>query len=76
MSALLIENIKQQTKRLVDQLNELEELKGELSSEEYEEMKKESIESLQTFQKSLDGFQKGEMSLDSEIEQSKQVPAF
>ena len=38
-------------------------------------MKKDTVESLQTFQKSLDGFQKGEMSLDSEIEKSKQVPA-
>jgi hypothetical protein len=71
MSKKFVDNIKQQTKRLLDQLNELEELKAEISEEEYQQMKKDTLEELKTFQKSLEDNQNGELSLDSEIEKTK-----
>lgn len=66
-----MDNIKQQTKRLLEQLNELDQLRAELSEEEYGQMKKDTLEELQTFQKSLEEMESGELSLDSEIEKSK-----
>ena len=46
MDTKLSANIQQQTKRLLEQLQELEELKAELEPAEFEEMKKDTLAQL------------------------------
>lgn len=57
--------------RLLDQLQELEENKADLTQEEYEEMKESTHADLETFQNFLQNCQKGDQILDSQIEKSK-----
>ncbi|KAL4507955.1 hypothetical protein ABPG72_021328 [Tetrahymena utriculariae] len=49
----LQENMEKQRKRLEDQLEEIEQMKGELDKDEYEQLKKETLEQLETFNKGL-----------------------
>lgn len=51
--------------RLLDQLQELEDNKADLTQEEYEEMKESTRADLETFQTFLSNCQKGDQILDS-----------
>lgn len=55
---------KQQLERLVSQLADLEESKDEFSVEEYEEMRQDTLEQLQEFEKSLQKLNCGEVTLE------------
>ena len=51
MEASLQNKAEQQFNRLIEQLNDLESIKDELDSSEYEEMKHETLEQLNEFKK-------------------------
>ena len=51
MEASLQNKAEQQFNRLIEQLNDLESIKDELDSSEYEEMKHETLEQLEEFKK-------------------------
>ena len=51
MDASLQNKAEQQFNRLIEQLNDLESIKDELDSSEYEEMKHETLEQLEEFKK-------------------------
>ena len=55
---------KQQLERLVSQLADLEESKDEFLVEEYEEMRQDTLEQLQEFEKSLQKLNCGEVTLE------------
>lgn len=56
-------NLQEQLSRLVAQLNDLEECRGDLDAEEYEETKKETLEQLNEFNESLTKMKSGNMTL-------------
>ena len=62
------ENLKirarQQLERLVSQLSDLESIKNDLDSEEYEDAKSETLDQLQEFEKSLNKLDCGEVTLE------------
>lgn len=49
----LTQNINDQLARLLSQLSDLEELKEDLSQEEYDDLKKETLEQIEDFEKFL-----------------------
>ena len=53
MESALKKNINDQLERLLSQLNDLEEVKEEVSAEEYEEMKADTIKQIQEFESFL-----------------------
>lgn len=59
----LKQQLEDQLDRLVQQLADLEECKGELDPEEYEEVQKETVEQLKEFQASLSRMSAGDMTL-------------
>nr|XP_053649884.1 protein LZIC-like [Cherax quadricarinatus]XP_053649885.1 protein LZIC-like [Cherax quadricarinatus]XP_053649887.1 protein LZIC-like [Cherax quadricarinatus] len=59
----LRQQMEDQLDRLVAQLSDLEECKGELDPEEYEEVRKDTIEQLNEFQSSLSRMTSGDMTL-------------
>ena len=54
MDSQLQKNITEQLDRLMSQLSDLDELKDELSQEEYEELKTETLGQIQEFEAFLD----------------------
>lgn len=50
----LTQNINDQLERLLSQLSDLEELKAELTEQEYEEMKQETLDQITDFEKFLE----------------------
>ena len=66
----LKKNIEQQLERLVEQLNDLEEIKEE-SPEEYEELKQETLAQLEDFEKLLARAAEGNISLSSQVDAAK-----
>ncbi|XP_054164609.1 protein LZIC-like [Oppia nitens] len=62
-------NLEDQLDRLVAQLADLEECKGDLDSEEYEETKRETLEQLEEFSQSLSAMKSGNMTLIDELNQ-------
>jgi len=61
-------NMQDQLARLLTQLQDLEDMKGDLSDEEYETMKAENIQQLQEFKKSLQKLVAGNLTLISELD--------
>ncbi|XP_003746888.1 protein LZIC [Galendromus occidentalis] len=59
----LQKKLEEQLERLVDQLADLEQEKSELSEEEYNDMKQDTVEQLKEFQASLDRILKGDITL-------------
>ncbi|KAK0063720.1 protein LZIC [Biomphalaria pfeifferi] len=59
----LKQNMEEQLDRLMQQLMDLEEMKGELDTEEYEETKAETVEQLKEFQENLNKMIAGNLSL-------------
>ena len=55
---------RQQLERLVSQLSDLESIKNDLDSEEYEDAKSETLDQLQEFEKSLNKLDCGEVTLE------------
>ncbi|EAR95320.2 hypothetical protein TTHERM_00074260 (macronuclear) [Tetrahymena thermophila SB210] len=64
----LQDNMEKQRKRLEDQLEEIEQMKDELDKDEYEQLKKETLEQLETFNK---GLKESEGSKKVELKESK-----
>ncbi|KYR00391.1 leucine zipper and ICAT like protein [Tieghemostelium lacteum] len=60
-------NIEEQLNRLLSQLQDLEELKEEISEEEYNESKKDTLEQMKEFEQSLKKMMSGDMTLVSEL---------
>ncbi|EGG22527.1 Zinc finger protein [Cavenderia fasciculata] len=60
-------NIEEQLNRLLSQLQDLEELREDLSQEEYDETKKETLEQMKEFEQSLNKMMRGDMTLVSEF---------
>eukprot|EP01031_Cornospumella_fuschlensis_P034899 gene34899-42262_t len=60
---LLKENIEDQLKRLLTQLEDVESMKEELDEDEYQSTRKETIEQLQEFEKSLKKMMAGNITL-------------
>ena len=54
MQAALTKNINDQLERLLSQLSDLEELKDDLTDEEYADMKKDTLEQITEFEKFLE----------------------
>ena len=69
----LKQNIEDQLERLFSQLDDLETLKDELSAEEYEEQKKDTMAQLTEFQDSLKQMTAGSMTLQSEFDAARQA---
>ncbi|XP_059153204.1 protein LZIC-like [Physella acuta] len=63
----LKQNLEEQLDRLMQQLVDLEECKGDLEPEEYEDTKKETVEQLKEFQENLNKMVKGNLSLVDEL---------
>ncbi|KAI1309397.1 Protein LZIC [Halotydeus destructor] len=56
-------NLEDQLDRLVAQLSDLEECKNDMDADEYEESKKETLEQVEEFSKSLEKLSKGNLTL-------------
>ena len=69
MDAALRENLEAQRDRLLDQLNDLEELKDEL--DDYDEQRKETLQQLKEFEANLAEMAKGDMTLQSELDATR-----
>ena len=54
MDSILQKNITEQLDRLISQLSDLDELKEELSEEEYADLKKETLDQIQEFEAFLE----------------------
>uniref|UniRef100_A0A8C7EM19 Leucine zipper and CTNNBIP1 domain containing n=1 Tax=Neovison vison TaxID=452646 RepID=A0A8C7EM19_NEOVI len=63
----LKQNLEEQLDRLMQQLQDLEECRGELDTDEYEETKKETLEQLSEFNDSLKKIMSGNMTLVDEL---------
>ncbi|KAM3130680.1 hypothetical protein pb186bvf_017188 [Paramecium bursaria] len=73
MQNKLLDNINQQSKRLLEQLKDLEEYKNELEPEEYQSMKNDTALQLQDFQKMLLNLQSGDLQLKTAIQQQQDL---
>ena len=60
-------SIEKQLNRLLVQLEDLEEFRGELDDDEYEETKAETMEQLREFEASLEALTAGDMTLVSDL---------
>ncbi|KAN0038837.1 hypothetical protein ACTA71_001029 [Dictyostelium dimigraforme] len=60
-------NIEEQLNRLLTQLQDIEELKEDISQEEYDETKKDTLEQMKEFEQSLKKMMSGDMTLVSEL---------
>ncbi|EFA86633.1 leucine zipper containing protein [Heterostelium album PN500] len=60
-------NIEEQLNRLLSQLQDLEELRADISDEEYVTMKKDTLDQMKEFEQSLQKMLKGDMTLVSEF---------
>lgn len=67
----LKKNINDQLERLLSQLQDLEELKQDLSAEEAESMKQDTLAQLTEFKQSLEKMCAGSMTLQSELEATR-----
>ena len=63
----LKQNLEEQLDRLMQQLQDLEECREELDTDEYEETKKETLEQLSEFNDSLKKIMSGNMTLVDEL---------
>ena len=61
------ENIENQLKRILNELQDLEEMRDELDDDEYEESKAESMQELKEFEASLKEMTEGNMDLVSDL---------
>lgn len=73
MDEALRANVEAQLERLISQLQDLEELRDELDAEEYESTKKETKEQLVEFQESLEKMAAGDMTLQTELDSTRQA---
>ena len=71
MDGALRANVQAQLDRLLSQLEDLEELRDELSAEEYASTKAETLGGLRDFQASLAKMASGSMTLQSELETTR-----
>ena len=69
-------NLQDQLDRLMAQLQDLEEAKEDMEEEDYEETKKETIEQLKEFSKSLSNMEAGGMTLVDEISRMRMCKVF
>jgi hypothetical protein len=65
--AKLKAQVEDQLNRLLNQLKDVEELREELDEDEYEETRKETLEQLEAFEKSLQNMTSGNMTLMDEM---------
>mmetsp|Transcript_13421 Transcript_13421/g.15376 ORF Transcript_13421/g.15376 Transcript_13421/m.15376 type:complete len:181 (+) Transcript_13421:27-569(+) len=70
MDSQLLDNIEKQTKRLIQQLQEIEELKDELDAEEYQSSKEDTVKQLREFQQMLENAK--DLTLMSKVDKQKQ----
>jgi ElaB/YqjD/DUF883 family membrane-anchored ribosome-binding protein len=66
-------NIQDQLNRLVSQLEDLENEKGSLEVEEYEEMRGETLEEMKVFEKQMEMMLSGDTTLVTEFQAAKLV---
>ena len=71
MDAALRKNLEAQRDRLIDQIGDLEELKGDMEPGEYEASKSESVEQLKQFEASLAKMVAGDITLQSELDATR-----
>ena len=71
MDGALRANVESQLERLLSQLEDLEELRSELTDEEYEETRSETLTQLREFQTSLAKMTSGSMTLQSELDATR-----
>lgn len=71
MDEALKKNLIDQQNRLIEQLEDLESNKEDLSTEEYEEMKADTIKQLKEFEASLEKMTAGNMTLQTELEATR-----
>ncbi|XP_055325010.1 protein LZIC-like [Sitodiplosis mosellana] len=69
----IIKNLENQLQRLVQQSADLEECKNDLTEEEYESMKDETLEQIKEFTGTLDRLNKGDVTLNSKISSMRDV---
>ncbi len=69
----LVKNVLDDIERLNSQLNDLETYKNDFSSEEYEELKKESVEKLMYNKQLLEKMQAGDLTTTTALDNAKKV---
>lgn len=72
----LIKNVIEEINRLKEQLADLEKFADELSEEEKESIKKETLEQLINNTKILEKMKSGDLKCSTEIEEAKKVKTF
>lgn len=63
----IIKNLENQLERLIRQSADLEDCKNDLTKEEYDSMKEETLEQIKEFTATLDRLNKGDVTLNSKI---------
>ena len=71
VDAALRKNVEDQLERLIAQLEDIEGLRAELSVEEYESSKKDTVAQLEEFQQSLQSLSAGNLTLQSELDATR-----
>ena len=71
MDAALRANVESQLERLLSQLEDLEEMKSDLSDEEYTETRRETLLQLTEFKASLEKMASGSMTLQSDLDATR-----
>jgi hypothetical protein len=71
MDSALRQNVESQLERLLSQLEDLEELRADLTEDEYEETKQETLSQLAEFEASLAKMSSGSMTLQSELDATR-----
>jgi ElaB/YqjD/DUF883 family membrane-anchored ribosome-binding protein len=69
----LIKNVKDEINRLTSQLNDLETYKNELSSEEIQSIKDETLQQLLNNTKILEKMNTGDITTNTEVDETKNV---